>query len=295
MKYRFGLFHLFWFVTLFANAVPPQWWQDVHRYDGRSDWSEYYTYTASYFGPNALPVPELSDGRIPGKHHVEISSDVFWGFGDQTQSLSPRLTYVFIPGKLAVSGWGVLMEHYKTSTDIRDQRSSMVEKAEETLVVGDFYLSTQIGLCKETSYRPDLALEIVLKTASSATSSGARYFDTPGYYFDITAGKSLLFPHAYIREIRLVGMVGFLCYQLNSYRQNDAPLYGGKLMLSSENCSFESGVEGYNGWLKNGDAPLVLRSRLSIRQKSEHYFLQYQHALRDFPFRRLQVGVGFDL
>jgi hypothetical protein len=274
-----------------AYAILPQWWQEAHNYDAAKDWNSYYTYTAAFFGPNALPVPELSDGRIPQKHNAELSSDFFWGFGDRTQSLSARFNYVFIPGKISISAWGVLAEHYKTSIAIRDLRASMVESAEETFLIGDFYLSTQMNLTRETRYVPDLLLEFVLKTASSKSPNSARFFDTPGYYFDITAGKSINFKNSFFNELRFVGMAGFLCYQLNNYRQNDAPLFGGKIKLSSEKCSFETGINGYKGWQNNGDAPLVIRSRVNLDLGSNEYFIEYQHALRDYPFRRLQAGI----
>jgi hypothetical protein len=276
------------------QAQLPQWWKDVHHYDGTSDWNTYMTYTPANFGPNALPVPELSDGRIATKHTAELSADFFWGYGDQTQSFSTRLTYVFIPGRLAVTGWGVLAEHYRTTTAVRDQRASQVEDAEETFLMGDFYLSTQIGLLKEGSYNPDLMLDIILKTASSKTASNARYFDTPGYCFNLTAGKSLSSPESFVQEIRFAANIGFLCYQMNGHFQNDAPVYGGNVRLFSGNWFWENGFGGYNGWTADGDRPFVLRSKLNYRKNSVHYFVQYQHALRDYPFRRLQTGVSFE-
>jgi len=281
-------------VTMSANAMIPQWWNEVHNYNEAVDWHEYYTYTTSYFGPNAIPVPELLDGRIPQTHKAEMSTDFFWGFGDQTQSLSTRLTYTLIPGKVAISGFGVLAEHYKTTTEVRDQRASMEEDGEQTLFISDFCISTLIRLFQEKRYCPDVVLEIALKTASSASPKSARYIDSPGYYFDLTTGKSLYFKHSYINELRLIGMIGFLSYQLQNARQNDAPLFGGKIVISSDKWSFENGIAGYSGWFDKGDRPLVLRSKLNVELGPWKYFLQYQHALRDYPFRRIQVGVNFD-
>lgn len=290
-----GLSLLFCFlVTLSANAMIPEWWKEVHHYNEATDWHEYYTYTTSYFGPNAIPVPEILDGRIPKTHKEEVSTDFFWGFGDQTQSLSTRLTYTLIPGRFAVSGFGVLAEHYKTTMEVRDQRASMEKDGEETLLIGDFCISTLLRLFQEKKYCPDVVLEIALKTASSETPRSARYIDSPGYYFDFTTGKSLYFKHSYINELRLVGMIGFLSYQLQNSQQNDAPLFGGKMVLSSDKWSLENGIAGYSGWLGQGDCPLVLRSKLNMKSGSWTYFFQYQHALRDYPFRRIQVGVNFD-
>jgi hypothetical protein len=274
---------------------PPQWWQDIHHYNPDKPWYQYMTYTSAYFGPNALPVPEVYDGRIPKTHLAEVSADVFWGNGDQTQSLSTRFVYAVLPGRLSLSGWGVLAEHYRTTVEVRDRRASQVENPEETLLIGDFYLSTQLRLLQEKNVQPDLNLEVVLKTSSSKTSSNARYFDTPGYYFNLTVGKSIHFKTGLLDELRLVGNYGFLCYQLNQEHQNDAPLFGGKMLLTLGNWTVEGGIQGYSGWLDQGDKPLLLRGKLNFNSGPATFFLQYQHALRDYPFRRLQAGVCFSL
>jgi hypothetical protein len=274
---------------------PPQWWQDVHQYNPEKSWYQYMTYTSAFFGPNALPVPETFDGRIPKTHLAEISTDVYWGFGDQTQSLSTRLVYAAVPGRLTLSGWGVLAEHYHTTDAVRDLRASQVENPEETLLIGDLYLSTQIALLQEKRWQPDLSLEVVLKTSSSKTSSSARYFDTPGYYFNLTAGKSFHFKNTLLDELRFVGNAGFLCYQLNQEHQDDAPLFGLKMLLNSGKWTVEGGIQGYSGWLNQGDKPLLLRGKLNYKSGPATFFLQYQHALRDYPFRRLQTGICFSL
>jgi len=231
---------------------------------------------------------------VPKTNQAEFSTDVFWGYGDQTQSLSTRLVWTPVPGKVSFSGWGVLAEHYQTTTTVRDQRASMVESGEGTLLIGDFYLSALVSLFSENTYRPDINLQVVLKTASSKTPSDARFMDTPGYWFNLTAGKSLPFKGSLLDELRFVGNIGFLCYQLNQVHQNDAPLFGGKFLLTAGNWTLESGIHGYSGWLNQGDKPLVLRSKLDFRRGASTFFLQYQHAFRDYPFRRLQTGVCLD-
>lgn len=274
---------------------PPQWWKDVHHYDPAKSWYQYMTYTSAHFGPNALPVPEVYDGRLPQKNQAEVSTDVFWGYGDETQSLSTRLVYAVLPGRLTLSGWGVVAEHYRTTDAVRDQRASQVLNPDETLLIGDFYLSTQLALLQEKRWQPDLNLEVVLKTSSSKTSASARYFDTPGYYFNLTAGKSFRFRSGFLDELRLVGNYGFLCYQLNQEHQDDAPLFGAKMLLSAGSWTVEGGVHGYSGWLDQGDKPLLLRGKLNYRSGPIVFFVQYQRALRDYPFHRLQTGVCFDL
>jgi hypothetical protein len=274
---------LFFFsVSILAYSIPP------------TDWTDLMKYSTSYLGPNALPVPEMNDGKVLQKHNAEISTDFFWGYGDETQSLFTKFAYVFIPGRLAVSSWGVLAEHYKTTEAVRDERASLNQNTEGTTLIGDFYISTMIGVLKEKTYFPDINLEIVLKTSSSDLPKNARFMDTPGYYFNLTAGKSVFFRHSIIDEIRFSGNIGFLCYQTNTAYQNDAPLFGTKINLISGKWALENGICGYSGWLEQGDRPLVLRSKLIFHNGPLNYFVQYQHSLRDYPFKRIQTGVSLN-
>lgn len=280
------------FCTPFSvKAELPDWWKLVHNYDGVSDWSSYMKYVSANFGPNALPVPEFSDGSIPLSHRAEVSADVFWGFGDQTQSLFTQLTYVFIPGRLSMTGYGVFAEHYKTTTAVRDYRASLVESAEEITLIGDYYISTEVALLRENGWKPSASLSVTLKTASSETSAGARFFDTPGYGLGVTVGKTIMFRSGLMDSCRLAANVGFLCYQLNNRFQNDATSYGGLLRLYRGQFTLEAGIGGYDGWLQ-GSRPMVFRSKLSWLKQSKEFFMGYQHALRDYPFRRLQAGIA---
>ena len=289
----FVCFHLsLLFIALPSKAQPiPDWWKQTHQYDENLDWADYMTYTPAYFGPNALPVPELYDGVIGKNHQLEFSGNLFWGPGEQTQSLSTRLSYVFIPGRLSLSAWGVLGEHYRTSPEIRDQRASLIKEAEELVFIGDFYLATQFRVLEEKRYTPEILGEIVLKTASSSRSRGARFFDTPGYYFDLSFAKDLYSSQAtLLKNIRLVAMGGFLCYQMNNNYQNDAPLYAAKLKLNFGALSWENGLGGYCGWTGKGDCPLVLRSRLDFMRGRNQVFVQYQAGLNDYIAHCLQAG-----
>ena len=272
----------------------PDWWKQLHQYDEKLDWADYMTYTPAFFGPNALPVPELYDGIIGDRHQLEFSGSLFWGPGEQTQSLATRLSYVFVPGRLSLSGWGVLGEHYRTSREIRDQRASLIKEAEELVIIGDFYLATQFRVLAENRYAPEILGEIVLKTASSDRSRGARFLDTPGYYFDLSLAKDLYHSQAgLLKNIRLVAMGGFLCYQMNNNYQNDAPIYAAKLKLDFGALSWENGMGGYYGWTGKGDRPLVLRSRLDFETGKNKAFVQYQAGLNDYIAHCLQAGWVF--
>lgn len=258
-------------------------------------WVEQMKFSPSYFGPNALPVPEFNEGRLPDYHYAALSVDNFWGYGDNTQSLSVRLNYAFIPGRLSLNAWGVIGEHYKVTQDVANQRKMATDKLDDFYATGDFYISTMIGLVKENKVIPDLNFEIILKTASSKTPSSARYFDTPGYCFNLFAGKSFFIKNGFVNEIRLAANYGFLCYQTNTLFQNDAWLYGTELILNSGCFRWSNGIGGYSGWLENGDCPVVLRSKLTYSLSHLDFFMQYQKSLRDYPFNRIQTGISLTI
>lgn len=252
------------------------------------DWNEGLTYTTSFFGPNAFPVPELNTGLLRDHSHVELSSDVFWGFGDQTQSLFLRLDYAAIPGVLTFSGWGVLMEHYRVCPELRDRRAARLRSLDDFSYPGDFYLSTQLSLLRDHAVYPDVSVEVVLKTASSWTVTEARFFDSPGYYFNASFGKT--YSEAFFVWRPSVEL-GFLSYQLGNGMQNDSPLYGLQLECFYGNLSVGQSLAGYKGWTGEGDEPLVLRTRFAYNRAQQSYFIQYQHALQDYPFHRIQCGL----
>jgi len=43
-------------------------------------------YSPAWFGPNANPVPEFTDGLIPAKTTVSLMGDYYFGFGDETKT-----------------------------------------------------------------------------------------------------------------------------------------------------------------------------------------------------------------
>ncbi len=286
------------FILSFAAQVKgwerPQWWFDMHEGKWiRDDWWLAYTLSSAYFGPNALPVPEWKTGKIPEHSAIEASADFFAGGGDWTQSLSLRFEYVPLPGRISIEAWGVLYEHYTITRATRDLRCSMlyIPDGEETgssnTWIGDFYISTNIAILREAERRPDLMLRLVLKTASSSDLRYSRFFDTPGYMFDFTCGKTWQGPKV---AFRLSGDVGFLCYQRNERLQDDALMLSLNTSFIWERLTWENGTGGYWGWANNGDHPWVIRSRLSAEALKGKLFLQYQYGIEDCAPHRLQLG-----
>ena len=152
-------------------------------------------------------------------------------------------------------------------------------------VFGDFYFpdGTQ-----------DTLVRAVLKTASGNSYGDARYYDSPGYFFDVTVGEGIRFD-SFVREIRLALCAGFLCWQTDNGRQNDAVQAG--LLASLDTRWFTLGAElgGYAGWEHDGDRPVRARVRLDIHpwRAPVYPFAQACVGLHDYPFTQFRAGLAW--
>lgn len=251
-------------------------------------------YSPAYFGPNANPVPEFTDAAIPAKTTIKFSGDHYFGFGDKTDAMALAIEIPLLSEQISLKVWGNFFEKYKVTQNIYDERNMQNGKLSGT-AGGDIYVQTRILILKEKKYTPNVILNSTLKTASGTAFEARRYFDTPGYYFDTEIGKSFRFKNKVLNEIRPVIDFGFLCWETTNSTQNDAYLYGGKLILSNQLFDFENAVSGYYGWMKNGDNPLVYSSKLIFKQDNFNMFAQYQYGIKDFPYHHIQAGISFTL
>jgi len=169
---------------------------------------------------------------------------------------------------------------------------------------GDLYFQTRILLLKEKDNTPDIILNTTLKTASGTFQQYRRYFNTPGYYFDAEIGKSIHTKSSFISEIRAVANVGFMCWETERQStQDDAPMYGGKIIIGNEHWKLENTLSGYWGWMHTnvgygsdyGDAPMVYATKITKLTKNINYFAQYQYGIKDFPYHQFRLGVSFTI
>lgn len=254
---------------------------------------ENINYSPAFFGPNANPVPEFTNATIPGKTSIQLSYDYYFGFGDKTRNLTVTVEIPLLKERVSLKVWSVFLENYRVTEAIYNERgmSGKLSGTEN----GDFYVQTRISILKEKRYTPALILNSTLKTASAASVKQRRYFDTPGYYFDVEIGKSHHLKNKILSEIRAVADLGFFCWETSGSKQNDAFMYGGKIILSNRLFDFENSLAGYIGWIKNGDSPLVYSSLLRLKQARINIFAQYQYGIRDFPYHHIQAGVSLPL
>jgi hypothetical protein len=255
-------------------------------------------YSPAWFGPNANPVPELTDAKIPSETTIELMADYYTGFGDITQNGYWKIEIPLIPKSVSFKLWSTLFENYQVSDNIFTLRNMVENKG---IANGDIYVQTRISLNKERKNLPAIILNTTLKTASGTNFINKRYFDTPGYYFDIESSKSFIINSLLINEIRIAADLGFMCWETTNSRQDDALLYGIQLNIHSGNFIIGNYIGGYDGWMHKhpsycydyGDSPLVYKFKLQYSAKKTAYFLQYQYGIKDFPYHNLRAGIAF--
>lgn len=248
-------------------------------------------YASEWFGPNALPVPDFTDATIPQNTTASLMSDYYFGFGDRTQNEYFKVEVPLLPKLISFKLWTTLLENYHVTEAVKEERE--MEGPLAGGAYGDIYVQTRISIFKETKNIPAIILNSTLRTASGTAFHRRRYFNTPGYYFDVEAGKSFDLHNSVIRKIRVVTDLGFLCWETTNSTQDDAPLFEAKVILENRIFQLEGSFGGYSGWMRDGDQPLVWRIKLVKPTKIFDYFVQYQNGVNDFPYHQIRIGVNY--
>ncbi|MCP9234342.1 hypothetical protein [Lewinella sp. JB7] len=276
-----------------ARGQDYAWWNDRHDWDGVSPWQDYLILSPAFMGPNALPVPFLRNGSIRRDAEFQLDTEGHFSRGDDTQNLHLRLFLPLFSDRVGLRIGSVPIEHYRMTPATRDARRAR-DYDGRGVANGDVYLGTHVQLVRDHPRLPDVLLAVNLRTASGNRLSAARFTDTPGYFFDLSVGKTYSLAAAGA-SIRPFAMVGFYVWQ--TYRdhnpQNDAFLYGLGSELSLNKVELRTGLGGYIGYLNDGDRPVVYR--FSLRTRREDHLVQYygrlQLGLHDLTYTSLRLGV----
>ncbi len=248
-----------------------------------------------YFGPNALPIPDMLDGTTSSDFRLEIAGDYFAGHrGDSTYDIFLKMVAPLYSDRVNLSLWfSSVVEWYEMSPESHEHSRLPDEIPLKGHEFGDAYLTTDIHLLEQSAVRPDITLRIGLKTALGYGFFKARYFDNPGYFFDTSIAKSFDVAGDFIEELRLVGSFGFLCWQTDNGRQNDAVMYGVMAKLKTRYFTLSESFGGYSGWESDGDLPQSIKSEIRGRVGRYEPFFQHQYGFRDYPFTQWRLGVGY--
>lgn len=289
MKHLFLIIFLVLFSLLSVGQTDWSWWNNTHGWEaGMPGWRDWIIISPGYLGPNALPVPEVKRGFLTTKGEFELTASGHFHSDDRTQDLAGRAYLPFANGKIAVEVYGVMLEHYSFTDEIRDERFSR-DKDGEGYAIGDFYFSTLIQIFKDRKF-PNTLFRFTAKTASGSNLDGARYADSPGYFMDLSFSKD--YGHAQAMVFRPYVMLGFYGWQTNDEEnlQNDAFLYGIGSDFEKNNWRFTSSWSGYYGYIDNGDRPMQLNFELRKDYNKTAFRIQYQHGLHDWLYRTVRFS-----
>ena len=157
--------------------------------------------------------------------------------------------------------------------------------------VGEIFVSTDIQALRQEKHYIDLMVRAALKSAAGDFSQYNRYYDSPGYFFDVVLGRE--FAIGQNMAFRLAASAGFLCWQTGDHTQNDAPMYG--IAAGFSYGCFNIGVQygGYVGWRKDGDRPMSIRVEAKVAVGQLDILVKYQEGLIDWPYRQMSVGAAY--
>lgn len=287
------LFILFFICCLNCKAQSAvedmTWWNSLHGWEeGMPGWRNWMKITPGYFGPNALPVPANPKGELFKTAEVEITASNHFNKSDPTQDISGYIYIPFAQNKIAFEMWGVVFERFDFSEEIRNERVSRIKDGKGT-AIGDFYFSTLIQLVKDKNF-PNTLLRLATKTASGNMLEGARYTDTPGYFFDLSFSEK--FGNNESGMLKPFGMIGFYSWHTNDELnlQNDALLYGLGIDFIKKEWLMSGSWSGYSGYKKELDRPMQLNFDLRKDFNGSALRLQYQHGLQHRNYKTLRLS-----
>ncbi len=280
-------------LTAFSFAQNPDvdytWWNDLHDWqEGDPGWRNWIKVTPGFLGPNALPVPEVKRGFLTNKTEIEFTASSHFHTGDPTQDISARLFVPFAQGKIAVELWGVILERFAFSEQIRNERFARIENGKGHSI-GDFNFSTLIQLSKDRKF-PNTLLRMAARTASGGQFQGARYSDSPGYFFDLSFSKD--FGNAETGIFRPFGLGGFYSWQTNDELnlQNDALMYAIGADLVKNDWTFSGSFSGYSGYKHERDKPAQFNLELRKDWSWKALRFQYLHGLRHWEYKTVKCS-----
>ena len=241
----------------------------------------------AFFGPNAFPVPDMLDGLTQSELHLELAGEGYFGYdGSRTGDIFARVHVPLFTRWANISLWMPVYGWYNQY----DGRGSGA---------GDVYISADIQILHNewfktpnAKYIPQMTLRAALKTASGEQMERRRHYDCPGYFFDLSIGQSIPLKHL---TLRFAGSAGFLCWQTDNGRQNDAFMYGLQAKLRHEYFSVQATWGGYVGWEHYGDAPMTIKARVAGHVKGFEPYVQYQYGIKDYPLHQLRIGLVYHI
>lgn len=265
------------------------WWASTVKWDGVTPWSRYIITQPAYMGPNALPVPRISNGSIDSSFFIGSTATAHFSKGDHTQNISVYGNYCLVKNVISVDAMWVPYERFNVSHEVKEMRHVFSAYYYRKEAIGEVHLNTNIQLLNRWRKYIQLAMRVGYRFPSGSAFGAARFTDAPGYYFDLSFGKPLN------PSLKWVGMLGFYAWQYEKFTigQNDAFLFGTGLELNKNGWQAETGIAGYMGYMNEGDKPIVFRIGAEKNIRRAGLLFRFQQGLHDFKFTSIECGAKY--
>ena len=255
------------------------------------------------WGPNALPVIDMSLGETSEELSIEISGSYFRG-NDQSNTFTSnlRLNIPLFSRWVNLEAWYSVMDFYKVQTaNCKLHNSSIINTPSHWQnVAGDIYVSTNIQVLhhewfkKSWSYIPSAVARIGIKTASGGDFENRRFIDAPGYFLDLTLAEKVEFENSWVQSMSFAGAIGFYCWQTGRAEQNDAYMYGLRAEFEARYLRLIAEWGGYSGWQNNGDCPMSIKTRVGIPcSLGFEPYVAYQYGIKDWQYQEIRIGLKY--
>ena len=250
----------------------------------------------AYFGPNAFQVPDMLDGRTTTHMSINVAADYYSGTlthrgGDVTSGISCKCIIPLFSPKVNFVAWMPIAEYYYVNEEVNAIRRIPHKGSLSGWDSGDVYFSTDIQLFVQQLHGADMVVRAALKSASANTYAKARYYDAPGYFFDAAIGRNFSLNDK--SKVRIAMSSGFLCWQTDVGRQNDAVMYGLQAAWQHEKLQVKATWGGYMGWEGDGDRPMIAKVLLSYTLKALSIDAYYKIGINDWPFRQMSLATTY--
>ena len=266
-------------------------WAARNDYAPGRDWRSYLLIAPGNMGPNALPVPPAVSGRVDTVVTLSLAVSAHYAPGDRAQDLTLAAAYPF-GRRASLRVRYTLREWYRYDEAVALERNAL-RPAGAYSAAGDVWVEGVFQVLRQRARRPDVALTARIKTASGGDLEGMRYTDSPGYWFDVSAGRDVRLGTAGAWTLRPYASAGFFVWQRfgESAPQNDAVTYAIGARAERGRSSLWLEGAGYAGYTDQLDQPLVLRGggglALGRRWRLE---ARVAHGLHDWAYTSFSLG-----
>jgi hypothetical protein len=110
------------FYSIDIHAQILERWADIVKWDGVTPWRNYMIYSPAYMGPNALPVPFLSNGTADSISNVGVHLAFHSGPGDRTKNIKITGNYCFLKNRISADISWIPIELFKVGPVTKEKR-----------------------------------------------------------------------------------------------------------------------------------------------------------------------------